>query len=146
MGAAHLARAGIRWWDRSGERWGAERTQPVPLRPAADADSGSASEADPASGSDSPAPAAEADADSHAAGLEAPPPFTMEYLGTFGPTGRRVAVFRKKIEGGAEIKVGLEGGVFEDDFIIRTIDLESVVIGYVGFPEKEMKRVPLAED
>ncbi len=75
-----------------------------------------------------------------------PPDFTMEYLGNFGPPGRRVAVFRKKVDDGAEIKVALEGGVFETKFIVRTIDLESVVIGFVGFPEKEIKRVPLAQE
>lgn len=78
-------------------------------------------------------------------GWRRPPNFTMEYLGNFGPAGRRVAVFRKQLEDGAEIKVAPEGGVIEEDFIVRTIDLESVVIGFVGYPEKEMKRVPLAE-
>jgi hypothetical protein len=79
-------------------------------------------------------------------GWRRPPKFTMEYLGNFGPSGRRVAVFRKKMEDGDEIKVALEGGVVEKDFIVRTIDLESVVIGFVGYPEKEMKRVPLAQE
>jgi len=79
-------------------------------------------------------------------GWRRPPKFTMEYLGNFGPSGRRVAVFRKKMEDGAEIKIALEGGVVEKDFIVRTIDLESVVIGFVGYPEKEMKRVPLAQE
>ncbi len=79
-------------------------------------------------------------------GWRRPPNFTMEFLGFFGPAERRVAVFRKKVEDGAEIVVGVEGGVVEKDFIVRKIDLESVVIGYVGYPEKEMKRVPLAQE
>lgn len=79
-------------------------------------------------------------------GWRRPPEFTMEYIGNFGPDGRRVAVFRKQLEDGAEIKVAPEGGVIEDDFIVRDIDLESVVIGFVGYPEKEIKRVPLAEE
>lgn len=79
-------------------------------------------------------------------GWRRPPNFTMEYLGNFGPAGRRVAVFRKQLDDGAEIKVALEGGVVEKDFIVRTIDLESVVIGFVGYPEKETKRVPLAQE
>jgi len=79
-------------------------------------------------------------------GWRRPPKFTMEYLGNFGPNGRRVAVFRKQLEDSAEIKVAPEGGVVEKDFIVRTIDLESVVIGFVGYPEKEMKRVPLAQE
>ncbi len=79
-------------------------------------------------------------------GWRRPPNFTMEYLGNFGPVGRRVAVFRKRLDDGAEIKVAVEGGVVEKDFIVRTIDLESVVIGFVGYPEKEIKRVPLAQE
>ncbi len=69
----------------------------------------------------------------------------MEYIGHFGPKQRRVAVFRKDGVGGSEIAVALEGGVVEDVFIVRELGLESVVIGYVGFPETEKKRVPLAE-
>ncbi|MCK5378928.1 MAG: hypothetical protein KAJ78_05955 [Acidobacteria bacterium] len=79
-------------------------------------------------------------------GWRRPPDFTMEYLGNFGPVGRRVAVFRKQVDDSAEIKVAAEGGVVEEDFIVRTIDLESVVIGFVGYPEKEIKRVPLAQE
>lgn len=79
-------------------------------------------------------------------GWRRPPDFTMEYIGNFGPAGRQVAVFRKKTEDSAEISVALEGGIVEKDFIVRKIDLESVVIGFVGFPEKEIKRVPLAQE
>ena len=79
-------------------------------------------------------------------GWRRPPEFTMEYLGNFGPSGRRVAVFRKQVDDGAEIKVAIEGGVVETDFIVQKIDLESVVIGFVGYPEKEIKRVPLAQE
>lgn len=79
-------------------------------------------------------------------GWRRPPNFTMEYLGNFGPAGRQVAVFRKKNDDGAEISVAQEGGIVEKDFIVRKIDLESVVIGFVGFPEKEITRVPLAQE
>lgn len=79
-------------------------------------------------------------------GWRRPPNFTMEYLGNFGPAGRQVAVFRKKKDDSAEISVAQEGGIVEKDFIVRKIDLESVVIGFVGFPEKEIKRVPLAQE
>lgn len=78
-------------------------------------------------------------------GWRPPPRFDMEYIGHFGPKQRRVAVFRKDGVGGSEIAVALEGGVVEDVFIVRELGLESVVIGYVGFPETEKKRVPLAE-
>ncbi len=78
-------------------------------------------------------------------GYRKPPNFDMEYIGFFGPEGRHVAVFRKQEDDGAEIEVASIGGVVEDQFILRSIDLESVVIGFVGFPEKEKTRVPLAE-
>ncbi len=79
-------------------------------------------------------------------GWRRPPNFTLKYLGNFGPPGRRVAVFRKKTGDDTEIKVAIEGGVVEKDFIVRKIDLESVIIGFVGFPEKEKTRVPLAQE
>ncbi len=77
-------------------------------------------------------------------GWKPPPPFDMEYIGHFGPEGKRVAVFREKVGGFVEIAVAREGGVLEDLFIVRELGLESVLIGYVGFPETEKKRVPLA--
>ena len=75
----------------------------------------------------------------------------MEYLGHFGPEKKRVAVFREKVEDGAEIIVACEGGTLpgaqgKEVFIVREVGLESVVIGFVGFPEKERTRVPLAEE
>ncbi|RLE22818.1 MAG: hypothetical protein DRJ61_00930 [Acidobacteria bacterium] len=79
-------------------------------------------------------------------GWTRPPNFTMEYLGNFGPPGRRVAVFRKQVGEDTKIKVAIEGGVVGKKFIVRQIDLESVIIGFVGFPEKEKTRVPLAEE
>lgn len=79
------------------------------------------------------------------------PVFEREYIGSFGPVYKRVAVFRQATgEGFAEIAVAPIGGMLpnargEDTFIVRAIDLESVVIGYVGFPEKEKTRVPLSQ-
>jgi len=76
-------------------------------------------------------------------GWRRPPNFRMEYIGFFGPKERQVAVFRKQEDDGAAIEVATIGGIIEDTFILRSIDLESVVIGFVGFPEKEITRVPL---
>lgn len=78
-------------------------------------------------------------------GYRKPPHFDMEYIGFFGPRERQVAVFRKKDDTGSEIEVAPIGGLIEDQFILRSIDLESAVIGFVGFPEKEKTRVPLAD-
>jgi hypothetical protein len=78
------------------------------------------------------------------------PAFTREYIGHFGPDFKRVAVFRQASpEGFAEIDVAPMGGTLPNaqgdaTFIVRSIDLESVVIGYVGFSDKESTRVPLS--
>lgn len=77
-------------------------------------------------------------------GYRKPPHFDMEYIGFFGPTERQVAVFRKQDDTGAIIEVAQVGGKIEDQFVLRSIDLESVIIGFVGFPEKEKTRVPMA--
>lgn len=73
-----------------------------------------------------------------------PPDFTMEYIGMLGPVHKRVAVFRKQSEFGVDIEVAPTDGVVDKDFIVREIGLESVVIGFVGFADKERTRVPLA--
>jgi hypothetical protein len=78
------------------------------------------------------------------------PVFSREYIGHFGPVYKRVAVFRKASAGGfPEIDVAPVGGTLpnaqgEPTFIVRSIDLETVVIGYVGFSDKESTRVPLS--
>jgi hypothetical protein len=77
-------------------------------------------------------------------GWRPPPSFTMEYIGMLGPASKRVAVFRRQSQYGAEIEVAPVDGVLEEQFIVREIGLESVVIGFVGFPDKERTRVPLA--
>ena len=77
-----------------------------------------------------------------------PPPFEREYIGNFGPGYLKVAAFRRE---GAEpeiivIDVGVEGEILDDVFIIRRIDYESVLIGFVGYDSSEDTRVPLADD
>jgi hypothetical protein len=52
-----------------------------------------------------------------------------------------VAVFRN----GDKVEVAIPGLTIGDKFILRKVDLESVVIGFVGFPEEVSTRVPLAE-
>jgi len=77
------------------------------------------------------------------AGCPGPPPqFRHTYLGNFGPERLPVAVFRKE----EDIEVGYPGSVIDEKFIVREVGLESVVIGFVGFPEEVSTRVPLAED
>jgi len=74
--------------------------------------------------------------------LPPPPRFDRAYLGHFGPRARHVAVFRD----GTKLDVAMQGDVLDDVFVLREIGLESVVIGFVGYPEKETTRVPLAEN
>ena len=70
-----------------------------------------------------------------------PPNFDYQYVGTFGRPGNQLAVFRKD---GEIVNVRL-GETFAKRFILRNIGIESVDIGYVGFPPDRTKRVPLGE-
>lgn len=66
-----------------------------------------------------------------------PAEFTMEYLGSFGPPDKRIAVFSN---GKTEVNA-LEGDVIENKFIVAHIGYESVDIGFVGFPDWPRKRL-----
>jgi len=59
-----------------------------------------------------------------------PAPFTMSYLGSFGPPERRLAVFTD----GKTIYNAQEGEVLGQKFIVAHIGYESVDIQFVGFP------------
>jgi len=73
--------------------------------------------------------------------LPPPPPFDREYIGYFGPKDRLVAVFRK----GKEVDVATAGDVLAEQFVLQGVGLESVTIGFVGYPEEVTTRVPLAQ-
>ncbi len=76
-----------------------------------------------------------------AARLEAlkpkPPPFTMKYVGSFGPANRRLAVFSD----GKEIVNARQGEVLQRKFIVARIGYESVDIQFVGFPAEPPLRL-----
>src|SRR4029078_2302220 len=57
-----------------------------------------------------------------------PPPFTLKYLGYFGPANARIAVFSD--DKGAVYNVR-EGGEFQGKFILARIGYESVDIKFV---------------
>jgi len=79
--------------------------------------------------------------------LPPPPPFDRQFIGFFGPAHLKVAAFRRPLgDQDAEIEVEIEGGVLDDTFIVREIGLESVTIGFVGYPKSEDTRVPLVEN
>lgn len=66
-----------------------------------------------------------------------PPPFTMSYLGNFGPPSRRLAVFSD----GKTIYNVLEGEVLAGKFIVADIGYESVDIRFVDFPDLPPQRL-----
>jgi hypothetical protein len=66
-----------------------------------------------------------------------PPPFTMEYLGRFGPPEKKIAVFTD----GKQIVNALEGQVIDNKFIVARIGYESVDIKFVSFPETPALRL-----
>lgn len=65
------------------------------------------------------------------------PPFTYKYLGTFGTGGRPIAAFSN----GEQIVNVRIGETFGGRFILRKIGIESVEIGFVGFPPDRIQRV-----
>lgn len=75
-----------------------------------------------------------------------PPPFDRKYLGFLGPDRSRVAVFRK----GEDLEIAIVGGVLKNDrgmetFIVREAWYDSVLIGFVGYPEEVTAREALEE-
>ena len=68
------------------------------------------------------------------------PPSTdhLRYLGSFGPSGRRIAV----VLAGGELHNVREGAVLEGRFIVHEIGYESLAIAFVGFPDAEPRRLP----
>ena len=70
-----------------------------------------------------------------------PPAFSFKYIGTFGPASNPIATF----SGNGEIINVRTGETFDGKFILRSIGIESVEIGYVGFPADVKTRVPIGE-
>lgn len=70
-----------------------------------------------------------------------PPAFDWKLLGTFGPKNAQIASFSK----GDEIINVRVGNTIDERFILKQIGLESVEIGYVGFPPDETTRVPIGQ-
>jgi len=68
-----------------------------------------------------------------------PPNFDFKYIGTFGSPSNPLATFARN----GEIVNVRVGDTIDGKFILRSIGLESVEIGYVGFPPDERTRVPI---
>lgn len=71
-----------------------------------------------------------------------PPPFDRIYIGYLGPSRLPVAAFRRD----EQVEVAVPGHIFDNRFILREVGFESVVIGFVGYPEEVTIRVPLEEN
>lgn len=70
-----------------------------------------------------------------------PPPIDLVYLGSFGTAAKRLAVFSD----GADIYNALEGSVIKDKFVVVQVGLESVDLGFVGFPDTPAERLGAGE-
>ena len=66
-----------------------------------------------------------------------PPPIDVSYLGSFGPEGRRIAVFSD----GENVYNALLGDVIKKKFVLVAIGYESADLGFVGFPEAAPSRL-----
>jgi len=66
-----------------------------------------------------------------------PPQVNFTYLGSFGPSDRRIAVFVKD----DEIINALTGDVLLENFIVDKIGFESADITFVGFPDSPGTRL-----
>lgn len=70
-----------------------------------------------------------------------PPPFGYKYIGTFGSQTNPIATFNRD----GEIVNVRVGDTIDGKFILRSIGIESVEIGFVGFPPDVRQRVALAQ-
>ena len=70
-----------------------------------------------------------------------PPQFTYKYIGTFGVASNPIATF----SGDGKIVNVHAGDQIDGKFILRSIGIESVEIGYVGFPAEVKTRVAIGQ-
>jgi hypothetical protein len=70
-----------------------------------------------------------------------PPQFTYHYIGTFGTANNPIATFSAS----GEIVNVRVGETIDGKFILRSIGIESVEIGYVGFPVDVKTRIPIGQ-
>lgn len=70
-----------------------------------------------------------------------PPQFDYKYIGTFGSARSPLATFTRN---GDIVNVRV-GDTIDGKFILRGIGIESVEIGYVGFPTDRTDRIPISQ-
>jgi hypothetical protein len=66
-----------------------------------------------------------------------PPKIDFTYMGSFGPDGRKIAVFTDR----ETIYNAMVGEVIKDVFVVANIGFESVDIEFEGFPDAEPERL-----
>jgi len=70
-----------------------------------------------------------------------PPAFDYKYAGTFGTPKNPIATFTRN----GEIVNARVGDTIDNKFILRSIGIESVEIGFVGFPPTEHKTIGMGQ-
>jgi hypothetical protein len=70
-----------------------------------------------------------------------PPAFDYKYVGNFGSPQNQLAAFTRN----GEIVNARVGDTIDNKFIIRRILIESVEIGFVGFPPDQTQRIPMGQ-
>ncbi|HET9794312.1 MAG TPA: hypothetical protein VFS34_07605 [Thermoanaerobaculia bacterium] len=69
-----------------------------------------------------------------------PPAIAFQFTGTFGPPKAPVAA----IVDADRLVLVRQGDVVDGKFIIRRVGYESLDVGFVGFPESEVRRIPIS--
>lgn len=70
-----------------------------------------------------------------------PPPFPYHYIGTFGTPSNPIATF----SGDGKILNVRAGETIDGKFTLRSIGIESVEIGFVGFPPEQKTRIAIGQ-
>ena len=70
-----------------------------------------------------------------------PPAFDYKYVGTFGSARNPIATFTRN----GDIVNARVGDTIDNKFILRSIGIESVEIGFVGFPADRTQRIPMGQ-
>lgn len=71
-----------------------------------------------------------------------PPPVDVEFIGSFGPENRRIAVFEGEKD---QVINALVGDLVNGKFRVVAIGLESVDLGFEGFPDEPPERLGIKE-
>jgi hypothetical protein len=71
----------------------------------------------------------------------APPAIPFKFIGSFGPRERPIAV----LVAGDRIVNARAGDTVFEQFVLRKVGYESIDVGFVGFPESQMRRIGIGQ-